>query len=94
MAEYEGGLDTPEKLRAELKLTVDYIPEERLSEALIYLDNLLEFNEETQRDLIEAMNIDNLLGPYESFDEMIQDALTYEEDEENQNIQCTNVKAV
>lgn len=94
MAEYEGGLSTPEELRAELKLTVDYIPEERLSEALIYLDNLLEFNEETQRDLIEAMNIDNLLGPYESFDEMIQDALTYEEDEENQNIQCTNVKAV
>ena len=94
MAEYEGGLSTPEELRAEIKLTVDYIPEERLSEALIYLDNLLEFNEETQRDLIEAMNIDNLLGPYESFDEMIQDALTYEEDEENQNIQCTNVKAV
>ena len=64
------GLDTPQKLRDEIKLTVDYIPEEKLTEALIYLENLLEFNEETKRDLIEAMNMDNLLGPYESFAEM------------------------
>lgn len=88
------GLDTPKKLRDELKLTIDYIPDDKLSEALVYLDNLLEFNEETQRDLIEAMNMDNLLGPYGSFDEMIQDALSCEDDDEEQKIQCTHVQAV
>ena len=94
MAGHEGGLSTPEELRDELKLTVDYIPDDRLSEALIYLDNLLEFNDETKRDLIEAMNIDNLLGPYESFDEMVQDALSYDDDEEKQEIHCAGVQAV
>ena len=87
------GLETVEELRDELRLTIDYIPDDKLGEALVYLDNLLEFNEETQRDLIEAMNMDNLLGPYESFDEMIQDALSCEDDEE-QKIQCTHVQAV
>ena len=74
------GLDTPEKLRDEIKLTVDYIPENKLTEALIFLDNLLEFNEETKQDLREAMNIDNLSGPYESFDEMMQAALAEDDD--------------
>lgn len=94
MAGSEGGLSTPEEIRDEIKLTVDFIPDDKLTEALIFIENLLEFNEETQRDLIEAMNVENLLGPYESFDEMIQDALTYEDDEENPEIHCANVKAV
>ncbi len=87
------GLETVEELRDEIKLTVDYIPEEKLTEALIYLENLLEFNEETKRDLIEAMNMDNLLGPYESFAEMVQDALSCEDDEE-EKIHCAHVQAV
>ncbi|MBQ7169918.1 MAG: hypothetical protein IJR63_08470 [Synergistaceae bacterium] len=94
MAGHEGGLSTPEELRDELKLTVDYIPDDKLGEALIYLDNLLEFNEETKRDLIEAMDVNNLLGPYESFDEMIQDALSCEDDEEEQKIHRAYVQAV
>ena len=94
MAGSEGGLSTPEEIRDELKLTVDFIPDDKLIEALIFLDNLLEFNEETKQDLIEAMNVENLLGPYESFDDMVQDALNYEDDEESPEIHCANVKAV
>ena len=84
---------TAEEEREELRMLVDYVPEEKLSEAIIAIDNLLEFNEETKRDLREAMNMDNLLGPYESFDEMVRDALSYDEAEE-QNIYCSHVKAV
>ena len=72
---------TAEEARKELKLLVDYVPENRLSEAIIAIDNLLEFNEKTQKDLMEAMDHNNLLGPYSSFEEMMQDALTCEDDE-------------
>ena len=75
-------------------MIVDYVPEEKLGDAIIALDNLLEFNEETKQALREAMDMDNLLGPYESFDEMVQDALSYEDDEGDQEIQCAHVKAV
>ena len=37
--------------------------------------------------------MDNLLGPYESFAEMVQDALSCENDEE-EKIHCTHVQAV
>ena len=75
-------------------MIVDYVPEEKLGDAIIALDNLLEFNEETKQALREAMDMDNLLGPYESFDEMVQDALNCEDGEEDQEIQCAHVKAV
>ena len=72
---------TAAESRKELKLLIDYIPEERLSEAIIAIDNLLEFNEQTKKDLMEAMDMNNLLGPYNSFEEMMQDALQCEDDE-------------
>lgn len=72
---------TAAESRKELKLLIDYIPEERLSEAIIAIDNLLEFNEQTKKDLMEAMDMNNLLGPYDSFEEMMQDALQCEDDE-------------
>ena len=81
MAELKGGLTTPEEVRNEIKLTVDYIPENKLYDALIALENFLEFNEATQRDMIEAMDMNNLLGPYNSFEEMVQDAMQCEDNE-------------
>ena len=81
MAGHVGGLTTPEEVRNEIKLVVDYIPENKLYDALIAMDNFLEFNEQTQKDLMEAMDLNNLLGPYSSFEEMMQDALTCEDDE-------------
>ena len=81
MAELKGGFNSPDAMRTELKLLIDYIPEKRLNEAIIAIDNLLEFNEQTQKDLIEAMDMNNLLGPYDSFEEMMQDALQCEDDE-------------
>lgn len=72
---------TAEEQRKELKLLIDYIPEERLSEAIIAVDNLLEFNEAAKKDLIEAMDMNNLLGPYSSFEEMMQDALQSDDDQ-------------
>lgn len=70
-----GGLSTPEEIRDELKLTVDFIPDDRLDEALIFLDNLLVFNKETQEAIDDVMNNRNLLGPYYSAEEMIQAVL-------------------
>ena len=87
MAEYEGGLDTPEKLRAELKLTVDFVPDDKLGDALIYLDNLLVFNKETQEAIDDVMNNRNLLGPYYSAEEMMQAVLADDEDDEDDELQ-------
>lgn len=82
MAGSEGGLSTPEEIRDELKLTVDFIPDDKLDEALIFLDNLLVFNKETQEAIDDVMNNRNLLGPYYSAEEMIQAVLADDDDDE------------
>ncbi len=82
MAGTEGGLSTPEEIRDELKLTVDFIPDDKLTEALIFLDNLLVFNKETQEAIDDVMNNRNLLGPYYSAEEMIQAVLADDEDDD------------
>ncbi|MBR1658034.1 MAG: hypothetical protein IJ697_06170 [Synergistaceae bacterium] len=82
MAECRGGLNTPEELRDELKLTIDFVPDDKLSEALIYLDNLLVFNKETQEAIDDVMNNRNLLGPYYSAEEMMKAVLADDDDDE------------
>ncbi len=82
MAGSEGGLSTPEEIRDEIKLTVDFIPDDKLDEALIFLDNLLVFNKETQEAIDDVMNNRNLLGPYYSAEEMIQAVLADDDDDE------------
>lgn len=82
MAGSEGGLSTPQEIRDELKLTVDFIPDDKLDEALIFLDNLLVFNKETQEAIDDVMNNRNLLGPYYSAEEMIQAVLADDDDDE------------
>ncbi len=78
------GLDTPEKLRDEIKLSVDYIPDEKLTEALIFIDNLLVFNKETQEAIDDVMNNRNLLGPYYSAEEMMKAVMADDDDDEDE----------
>ncbi|MBR0150128.1 MAG: hypothetical protein IJP89_02065 [Synergistaceae bacterium] len=84
MAGTEGGLSTPEEIRDELKLTVDFIPDDKLTEALIFLDNLLVFNKETQEAIDDVMNNRNLLGPYYSAEEMIQAVLAGDDEDDDE----------
>ena len=77
------GLETVEELRDEIKLTVDYIPEDKLTEALIYLENLLEFNEETKKAIEESMNPENLLGPYYSAEEMMRAVMADDKEDDD-----------
>ncbi|MBQ4432094.1 MAG: hypothetical protein II877_11375 [Synergistaceae bacterium] len=84
MAGSEGGLSTPEEIRDELKLTVDFIPDDKLTEALIFLDNLLVFNKETQEAIDDVMNNRNLLGPYYSAEEMIQAVLAGDDEDDDE----------
>ncbi|MBQ7544593.1 MAG: hypothetical protein IJT02_06580 [Synergistaceae bacterium] len=83
-AEYEeGGLGTPEELRNEIKLVVDYIPERKLGDALIMLEDMLEFNKETEEALEEAMREENLIGPFYSAEEMMQAVMAGDDDDDD-----------
>lgn len=80
------GLETVEELRDELKLTVDYLPKDRLREALITLENMLEFNNGTIAAIDDVMNNRNLLGPYYSPEEMLNAVLEGDDDEDDEEI--------
>lgn len=67
--------------RDELKLMIDFIPEEKLGEAIILIDNLLEFNDEVKRDMLEVEEGKNLLGPFKDGREMVEAMLRDDEEE-------------
>ena len=83
MTEREGGLGTPEELRNEIKLVVDYIPERKLSDALIMLEDMLEFNKETLEAIDDVMNNRNLIGPFYSAEEMMQAVLAGDDEDDD-----------
>lgn len=66
--------------REELRMIVDYVPEEKLGDAIIALEDLLEFNKETEEALEEALNCKNLI-PFNSAEEMIQAVLAGDDDD-------------
>ncbi len=80
------GLETVEELRDELRLTVDYLPKNRLREALITLENMLEFNNGTIAAIDDVMNNRNLLGPYYTPEEMLKAVLDGDDDEDDEKI--------
>ena len=77
----EGVLGTPEELRNEIKLVADYIPERKLSDALIMLEDMLEFNKETLEAIDDVMNNRNLIGPFNTPEEMMQAVLAGDDDD-------------
>ncbi len=77
----EGGLGTPEELRNEIKLVADYIPERKLGDALIMLEDMLEFNKETLEAIDDVMNNRNLIGPFNSAEELMKAVLEGEDDD-------------
>ncbi|MBQ7219766.1 MAG: hypothetical protein IJS28_02180 [Synergistaceae bacterium] len=84
VTEYEeGGLGTPEELRNEIKLVVDYIPERKLSDALIMLEDMLEFNKETLEAIDDVMNNRNLIGPFYSAEEMVRAVMAGDDDDDD-----------
>lgn len=56
--------------REVLREIIEYVPEDKVPDAVVAIENLLEFNEETQKDLREAEEGKNLLGPFYSIEEM------------------------
>ncbi len=67
--------------REELRMIVDYVPEEKLSEAIIALEDLLEFNKETEEALEDALNCKNLIGPFNSAEEMMKAVMAGDDDD-------------
>ena len=51
------------------------LPEEKLSDAIIALEDLMEFNKETEEALEDALNCKNLIGPFNNAREMMQAVL-------------------
>ena len=56
--------------REVLREIIEKVPEEKLGEAVVAIEDLLEFNEETQQAIREAEEGKNLLGPFYSIEEM------------------------
>ena len=67
--------------REELRMIVDYVPEEKLSDAIIALEDLMEFNKETEEALEDALNCKNLIGPFNNAREMMQAVLAGNDDD-------------
>ncbi len=67
--------------REELRMIVDYVPEEKLGEAIIALEDLLEFNKETEEALEDALNCKNLIGPFYSAEEMMKAVMADDDDD-------------
>ena len=61
--------------REELKHIVDFVPEDKLDAAIIAIEDLLEFSDEEQKALKEAMEGKNLIGPFYNAEEMMKAVL-------------------
>lgn len=68
--------------REELKYIVDFVPENKLDTAIIAIEDLLEFSEEEQKALRDAMEGKNLIGPFNTPEEMMEALLSDKTDEE------------
>ena len=62
-------------------MIIDYVPDEKLGDAIIAIEDLLDFNEETEKALEEALNCKNLIGPFDTADEMMQAVLAGDDDD-------------
>ena len=71
--------------REELRMIVDYVPENKLSDAIIALEDLLDFNEETEKALEDALKGENLIGPFYSAEEMIQAVRAGNDDDDDED---------
>ena len=56
--------------REVLREIIEMVPEEKLGEAVVAIEDLLEFNEETKQAIRDAEEGKNLLGPFYSIEEM------------------------
>lgn len=67
--------------REELRYIVDFVPEDKLDTAIIAIENLLEFNEDEIKTLQDVMNRRNLIGPFDTPEEMMKAVLEGEDDD-------------
>ncbi|MBR0204557.1 MAG: hypothetical protein IJQ56_09350 [Synergistaceae bacterium] len=67
--------------RETLRLVVDMIPENKVWDALIAVEDLLEPNEETLQAIDDVNNRRNLIGPFNSAEEMMKAVLEGEDDD-------------
>ena len=67
--------------RETLRLVVDMIPENKVWDALIAVEDLLEPNDETLQAIDDVNNRRNLIGPFNSAEEMMKAVLEGEDDD-------------
>ncbi|MBQ7219764.1 MAG: hypothetical protein IJS28_02170 [Synergistaceae bacterium] len=67
--------------REELRMIVDYVPDDKLGDAIVAIEDLLEFNKETEEALDEALRGENLIGPFNTPEEMMQAVLAGDDDD-------------
>ena len=67
--------------RETLRLVVDMLPENKVWDALIAVEDLLEPNEETLQAIDDVNNRRNLIGPFNSAEEMMKAVLEGEDDD-------------
>ena len=62
-------------------MIVDYVPDDKLGDAIVAIEDLLEFNKETEEALDEALRGENLIGPFNTPEEMMQAVLAGGDDD-------------
>ena len=67
--------------RETLRLVVDMLPENKVWDALIAVEDLLEPNDETLQAIDDVNNRRNLIGPFNSAEEMMKAVLEGEDDD-------------